>query len=55
MIDFNQRILMTGFGIVAQAALPMLLRHLRVPPRQITVIDFADRRRIANAPISAAS
>lgn len=43
MIDFNQRILMTGFGVVAQAALPMLLKHLRVPPRQITVIDFADR------------
>lgn len=43
MIDFNQRILMTGFGVVAQAALPLFLKHLRVSPRQITVIDFADR------------
>jgi homospermidine synthase len=42
MIDFNHRILMTGFGVVAQATLPMLLKHLRVPCRNITVIDFAD-------------
>ncbi len=43
MIEHEQRILMTGFGVVAQAALPMLLKHLRVSPRQITVIDFEDR------------
>ena len=43
MIEFNRRIVMTGFGMVAQAALPMLLKHLRVPPSNITVIDFADR------------
>lgn len=43
MIDFNQRILMTGFGVVARAALPMLLKHLRVPLHRITVIDFAKR------------
>src|SRR5512137_349273 len=46
MMDFNQRILMTGFGVVAQAALPMLLKHLRVPPNRITVIDFADREEV---------
>jgi homospermidine synthase len=43
MIDFNQRIPLIGFGVVAQATLPMLLKHLRVPLRQVTVIDFADR------------
>ena len=43
MIDFHQRILITGFGVVAQATLTMLLKHLRVPLRNITVIDFADR------------
>lgn len=42
MIEFNHRILMTGFGVVAQATLPMLLKHLRVPCRNITVIDFED-------------
>ncbi|MDD3181161.1 MAG: saccharopine dehydrogenase C-terminal domain-containing protein [Opitutaceae bacterium] len=34
---------MTGFGIVAQALLPMLAKHLRIPYSNITVIDFADR------------
>ena len=43
MTDFESRVLMTGFGVVAQATLPMLLDHLRIPLRQITVIDFADR------------
>ncbi len=42
MVDFDQRILMTGFGVVAQATLPMLLKHVRVPLDRITVIDFAD-------------
>ena len=42
MIEFKHRILMTGFGVVAQAALPMLLKHLNVPCRNITVIDFED-------------
>lgn len=46
MIDFNQKILMTGFGVVAQATLPMLLNHLRVPLSNITVIDFADREEV---------
>ncbi|MDD2707556.1 MAG: saccharopine dehydrogenase C-terminal domain-containing protein [Verrucomicrobiae bacterium] len=46
MIDFNQRMLITGFGVVAQAALPMLLKHLRIPLSNITVIDFADREEI---------
>ncbi|HOX03451.1 MAG TPA: saccharopine dehydrogenase C-terminal domain-containing protein [Candidatus Paceibacterota bacterium] len=46
MTDFDQPILMTGFGVVAQAALPMLLKHLRVPPRRITVVDFADREQV---------
>lgn len=34
---------MIGFGVVAQALLPMLVKHLKVPCTQITVIDFADR------------
>jgi homospermidine synthase len=35
------RILITGFGIVAQALMPLLLRHLGVPCSRITVIEFA--------------
>lgn len=43
MIEFNGKIVITGFGVVARAALPMLLKHVRVPLQNITVIDFADR------------
>ena len=37
------RIVITGFGIVAQALLPLLIRHLGVPCSRVTVIEFAER------------
>ena len=43
MTIFSGRILITGFGIVAQALLPLLLKHLRVPAHRITVVEFAER------------
>ena len=43
MAPFRGRILITGFGIVAQALLPLLLKHLRVPCERIAVIEFAER------------
>jgi homospermidine synthase len=43
MVDFDKRILLVGFGSVAQCTLPILLKHVRVPPRNITVIDFEDQ------------
>lgn len=43
MIDFNKRVLFVGFGAVAQCALPILVKHFRVPLKNITVVDFADR------------
>ena len=43
MAQFRGRILITGFGIVAQALLPLLLKHLRVPCERIAVIEFAER------------
>ncbi|MDD2763832.1 MAG: saccharopine dehydrogenase C-terminal domain-containing protein [Opitutaceae bacterium] len=42
-MKFKNRIVMIGFGVVARALLPMLVKHLRVPPVKIVVIDFADR------------
>lgn len=45
MIRFNNKILVLGFGAVARCFLPMLLRHVRVPCRNITVIDFNDQQR----------
>ncbi len=43
MVEFKKRILIVGFGSVAQCTLPILLKHLRVPPQNITVIDFEDQ------------
>jgi homospermidine synthase len=43
MIDFLNRVLFVGFGSVARCALPILLKHLRVAPQNITVMDFEDR------------
>jgi homospermidine synthase len=43
MLDFPHRMLFVGYGAVAQCTLPILLRHLCVPCRNITVLDFEDR------------
>lgn len=40
---FSQRILMVGFGSVAQCTLPLLPRLLTVPLANITVMDFEDK------------
>lgn len=45
-MEFKNNILMIGHGVVAQALLPMLVKHLRVPCAKITVIDFSDRTRV---------
>ena len=43
MIDFHKRVLFLGYGAVAQCTLPIFLKHFRVPPTNITVMDFEDR------------
>src|SRR5690606_28800704 len=43
MAAFHGSVLITGFGIVAQALMPLLVKHLRVPCTRITVIEFAER------------
>ena len=44
MLEFNQKILFVGYGAVAQCALPILFKHIKVPARDVTVMDFEDRR-----------
>ncbi|MBM3859881.1 MAG: homospermidine synthase [Verrucomicrobia bacterium] len=46
MIDFSRRILFVGYGGVAQCALPILAKHLKVPMKNITVMDFENHRDI---------
>jgi len=45
MIKFNKRILFVGYGSVAQCALPILLKLVKVPAKNITVMDFEDKRK----------
>ena len=44
MINFNKKILFVGYGAVAQCALPILAKHLKVPMKNITVMDFENRK-----------
>src|SRR5208337_1911099 len=37
---FPNRILFVGFGAVARCTLPILLKHLSVDPKNITIMDF---------------
>jgi len=44
MIRFKNKVLMVGFGSVGKCTLPVLLKHVDIPPKNITVVDFADKR-----------
>ena len=44
MLEFRNRILFVGYGAVAQCTLPILVKQLKVPYRNITVMDFENRR-----------
>src|SRR5580692_9579542 len=43
MISYNKKILFVGYGAVAECTLPILLKLIKVPARNITVMDFEDR------------
>ncbi len=45
MVEFGQKVLCMGFGSVGRCALPVLLEHIRIPYKNITVLDFADKRK----------
>jgi homospermidine synthase len=41
---FHQRMLMIGFGSVAQCTLPILFKHINIPYDKVTVMDFEDKQ-----------
>lgn len=43
---FNRRILVIGFGSVAQCTLPLLFKHINVPYDHVTVMDFEDKQEL---------
>ena len=43
MIQFTNKILFVGYGAVAECTLPILFKHIKVPAKNVTVMDFVDR------------
>ncbi len=43
MVKFSGRILIVGYGAVSQCTLPILLRLIRVPCQNVTIMDFEDK------------
>lgn len=43
MTVFSKKILVLGFGSVAECTLPILFKHIKIAPRDVTVMDFEDK------------
>ncbi len=43
MVKFRNRILMIGYGSVAQCTIPVLFKHIKVPRSHVTVMDFENK------------
>ncbi|MCX6799172.1 MAG: saccharopine dehydrogenase NADP-binding domain-containing protein [Candidatus Diapherotrites archaeon] len=44
MIEFGRKVVVVGYGAVGSCALPLLLKHVKIPHENVTVIDFEDKR-----------
>lgn len=44
-LDFPGRIVMVGFGSIGQGVLPLMLRHIGIPPTRIVVVTAEDAGR----------
>jgi homospermidine synthase len=42
-IRFQNRVLIIGYGAVAKCTLPILLKHVQIPPECITILDFEEK------------
>ena len=43
MKQFGNKVLIIGFGSVSQCALPMLMKLVNIPAKNITVMDFKEQ------------
>ncbi|MDD5593918.1 MAG: saccharopine dehydrogenase C-terminal domain-containing protein [Candidatus Margulisbacteria bacterium] len=44
-VKFDGKILIIGCGSVSQCAIPLVLRLIDVPPKNVTIMDFVDNRK----------
>jgi homospermidine synthase len=42
-VEFDGKVLIIGYGSVARCTLPILLKHVKIPYGNITIIDFEDK------------
>ena len=40
MLTFSNKVLLVGFGAVARCTLPILVKHLSIDPKNVTILDF---------------
>jgi homospermidine synthase len=45
-VAFKNKVLIIGCGSVGKCVLPVLLKHVDIPLKNITVVDFADKREV---------
>ena len=43
MTTFPNKILFVGYGAVAECTLPILFKHIKVPAKNVTIMDFENR------------
>lgn len=43
-MKFDNKVLMMGYGAVAKCTLPILLKHVKIPYQNVTIIDFEDKK-----------
>jgi homospermidine synthase len=48
-VEFPGRILIVGFGSIGQGILPLILRHIGVPPERLTIVTADERGRAVAA------
>lgn len=44
-MEFKNKILIIGYGSVSQCTLPILFKHIKVPCKNVTILDFEDCRK----------
>ena len=45
MREFKNKVLIIGYGSVSNCTIPILFKHIKIPYSNITIIDFADKRK----------
>jgi homospermidine synthase len=48
-VEFPGRILLVGFGSIGQGVLPLILRHIGLPPERLTIVTADERGRAVAA------